>query len=99
MATAPGPDPQGAPAGPRAPIAIAPGTNPPAPPGMVAVPMAALSGRQKNAMQQAGQRIGVLGGLAAGGGGDLVEGAVVGGYIGQQLGQAQRSAASKCLVS
>ena len=66
----------------RPPIPIAPGTNPPAPPGYVAVPLAALSGRQQAAMQQAGQNIGVVGGLAAGGG-----------FVGQQVGRAQRSIA------
>lgn len=77
----------------RPPIPIAPGTYPPAPPGYVAVPLAALSGQQQVAMQQAGQNIGVMGGLMAGGGADVVEGAVIGNYVGQQVGRAQRSAA------
>lgn len=45
-----------------------PGTNPEPPAGMVAVPVAALPGRQQNQMQQAGQQIGVVRGLMAGGG-------------------------------
>ncbi|KIH93241.1 hypothetical protein SPBR_03344 [Sporothrix brasiliensis 5110] len=77
----------------KAPIFIAPGTYPDPPPGMVAVPVAALSGRQQNQMQQAGQQIGVVGGLVAGGGGDMITGAVVGGYAGQQIGRMQRQAA------
>ncbi|CAK7205123.1 hypothetical protein SEUCBS139899_007888 [Sporothrix eucalyptigena] len=77
----------------KAPILIAPGTNPEPPAGMVAVPVAALSGRQQNQMQQAGQQIGVVGGLVADGGGSVVAGAVVGGYVGQQLGRIQRQAA------
>lgn len=74
-------------------VNVAVPTRPPAPPGMVAVPAAALSGRQQHAAQQAGAQIGVLGGLAAGGGGDIVTGAVAGGLIGQQIGQYQRHAA------
>jgi len=81
------------PVGVDAPIPIATGTRPPAPPGMVAVPAAALSGRQQQAMQQAGASIGVMTGLAAGGGADIVTGAVAGGFIGQQLGRYQRAAA------
>ncbi|KAL1889061.1 hypothetical protein Sste5346_009126 [Sporothrix stenoceras] len=77
----------------KAPILIVPGTNPEPPAGMVAVPVAALSGRQQNQMQQAGQQIGVVGGLVAGGGGDMVAGSVVGGYVGQQFGRMQRQAA------
>ncbi|CAK7234851.1 hypothetical protein SBRCBS47491_009089 [Sporothrix bragantina] len=77
----------------KAPILIAPGTYPEPPPGMVAVPVAALSGRQQNMMQHTGQQIGVMGGMVAGGGGDMVTGAVVGGFVGQQIGQMQRHAA------
>jgi len=87
------PPPQQPPVGPDAPIPIATGSRPPAPPGMVAVPAAALSGRQQHAMQQAGANIGVMTGLAAGGGADIVTGAVAGGFIGQQLGRYQRTAA------
>lgn len=77
---------------PKGPIPIAPGTRPPAPPGMVAVPAAALSGRQQHAAQMAGANIGVIGGLAGGGGADIVTGAVVGGWIGQQVGRYERAA-------
>ena len=90
MAAPPPPQP---PVGRDAPIPIATGTRPPAPPGMVAVPAAALSGRQQQIMQQAGANIGVMTGLATGGGADIVTGAVAGGFIGQQLGRYQRAAA------
>jgi len=81
------------PVDPKTPIPIDPGTYPPAPPGMVAVPAAALSGRQQHAAQLAGANIGVDSGLAAGGGADIVTGAVVGGLIGQQIGRYQHAVA------
>lgn len=81
------------PVDPKSPIPIASGTHPPAPPGMVAVPAAALSGRQQHAAQLAGSNIGVMSGLAAGGGADIVTGAIAGGLIGQQIGRYQHASA------
>jgi len=70
------------------------GERPAAPPGMVAVPAAALSGAQQHAAQQAGTNIGMMGGAMAGSGGaDMANGAVLGGYIGQQIGRYERTAA------
>jgi hypothetical protein len=60
---------------------------------MVAVPAAALSGRQQHAAQMAGSNIGVMAGLMTGGGADVATGAVAGGFIGQQIGRYQRTAA------
>jgi len=60
---------------------------------MVAVPLAALSGRQQNLLQQTGAQIGAMGGLAVGGGADMAAGAAAGGYIGQQIGRMERQLA------
>ena len=87
------PQPQQVPVDPKSPIPIASGTHPPAPPGMVAVPAAALSGRQQHAAQLAGSNIGVTSGLIAGGGADIVTGAIAGSLIGQEIGRYQRAAA------
>jgi len=72
------------------PTAAAP---PAAPPGMVAVPAAALLGRQQHAAQQAGTNIGVMAGVVEGSGGNMWVDAAVGGYVGQQVGRYQRQAA------
>jgi hypothetical protein len=60
---------------------------------MVAVPAAALSGRQQHAAQLAGSNIGVMAGLMTGGDTDFVADTVAGGFVGQQLGRYQRTVA------